>query len=48
MIYACKICGYKTKGISSIELGFVQTRIRHKFVCEECAREIAHNVVDGD
>ena len=47
VIFECVVCKYKAKGLSYVELGFVGTRKRKVFVCEDCAKEIAHNLVDS-
>ena len=46
MIFVCEVCGYKAKGLSSIELGFVSTPKKGKWVCDDCAKEIAHNIIE--
>ena len=46
MIFVCVVCGYKAKGISPLELGFISTLKRGKYVCDDCAKEIAHNLID--
>ena len=46
MIFECEVCHEKAKSLSSRELGFVLTRIKHKYVCEDCAKEIAHNLIE--